>query len=275
MRCVPVRTHSKTGYMITLAEIKKPYAQELHAHEGFLMREYLQYRVLGIIFSSPFAEKLVFLGGTCLRIVHGNRRFSEDIDFDNLGLTKPEFAQVGNLVKQELEREGYTVTAEMAGLSAFRCRVRLPGLLFHHGLTGHKDQTVLIQLDTEPQGYAYEPEPWYLARWDVRQDIRCCPLPLLLSQKCHAILDRKRAKGRDFFDVSFLLGLNAEPDMRYLQEKTGLNTTQELADALLERCAQLDMEAMATDVEKFLFDANGRLGVTRFPQLIQQHWLRP
>ena len=99
MRCVPVRTHSKTGYMITLAEIKKPYAQELHAHEGFLMREYLQYRVLGIIFSSPFAEKLVFLGGTCLRIVHGNRRFSEDIDFDNLGLTKPEFAQVGNLVK--------------------------------------------------------------------------------------------------------------------------------------------------------------------------------
>ena len=33
------------------------------------------------------------------------------------------------------------------------------------------------------------------------------------------------------------------------------------------------LEALATDVEKFLFDANGRLGVTRFPQLIRQHWL--
>ena len=52
-----------------------------------------------------------------------------------------------------------------------------------------------------------------------------------------------------------------------------LGTRQALAQALLDRCAQLDLEALATDVEKFLFDANGRLGVTRFPQLIRQHWL--
>jgi len=260
--------------MIDLTEIKKPYAEALHVHEGFLLREYLQYRVLGIIFSSPFAEKLVFLGGTCLRIVHGNRRFSEDLDFDNLGLTKDEFAQVGELVKRELELEGYTVTAEMAGFAAFRCRVRLPGLLFQHGLTGHKEQTILIQLDTEPQRYAYMPEPWFLARWDVRQDIRCCPLPLLLAQKCHAIMDRKRAKGRDFFDVSFLLGLNVEPDLGYVKQKLNLDTKRDLAQTLLDRCAQLDMGALATDVEKFLFDANGRLGVTRFPQLIRQHWLQ-
>jgi len=260
--------------MIDLTEIKKPYAEALHVHEGFLLREYLQYRVLGIIFSSPFAEKLVFLGGTCLRIVHGNRRFSEDLDFDNLGLTKDEFAQVGELVKRELELEGYTVTAEMAGFAAFRCRVRLPGLLFQHGLTGHKEQSILIQLDTEPQRYAYMPEPWFLARWDVRQDIRCCPLPLLLAQKCHAIMDRKRAKGRDFFDVSFLLGLNVEPDLGYVKQKLNLDTKRDLAQTLLDRCAQLDMGALATDVEKFLFDANGRLGVTRFPQLIRQHWLQ-
>lgn len=261
--------------MITLAEIKKAYPKELHIHEGFLLREYLQYRILDIIFASPYAEKLVFLGGTCLRIVHGNRRFSEDLDFDNLGLLRPEFAQVGALVKQELELEGYEVTAEMAGVSAFRCRVSLPGLLFHHGLTGHKDQTVLIQLDTQPQQYNYEPEVWYMARWDVRQDIRCCPLPLLLAQKCHAALDRKRAKGRDFFDVGFLLGLQVEPDQRYLQEKLGLGSTKELANALLERCATLNMEALAVDVGKCLFDANGRLGVTHFPQLIKQHWLLP
>ena len=260
--------------MIDLTEIKKPYSEALHVHEGFLLREYLQYRVLGIIFSSPFAEKLVFLGGTCLRIVHGNRRFSEDLDFDNLGLTKDEFAQVGELVKRELELEGYTVTAEMAGFAAFRCRVRLPGLLFQHGLTGHKEQSILIQLDTEPQRYAYMPEPWFLARWDVRQDIRCCPLPLLLAQKCHAIMDRKRAKGRDFFDVSFLLGLNVEPDLGYVKQKLNLDTKRDLAQTLLDRCAQLDMGALATDVEKFLFDANGRLGVTRFPQLIRQHWLQ-
>lgn len=264
---------SNAGSMITLAEIKKVYPEMLHVHEGFLLREYLQYRILGIIFTSPYATRLVFLGGTCLRIVHGNRRFSEDLDFDNLGLTKPEFAEIGALVKRELEREGYEVKVEMAGINAFRCLVRLPGLLFHHGLTGNKEQTILIQLDTEPQRYAYDPEPWFISRWDVRQDIRCCPRPLLLAQKCHAIMDRKRAKGRDFFDVSFLLGMNTEPDLKYTEQKMGITTTEELAKTLLDRCGQLDMEAMATDVEKFLFDANGRLGVTRFPQLIQQHWL--
>ena len=167
--------------MITLANIKKAYPPALQDQEEFLLREYLQYRILEIIFTSPFSDKLVFLGGTCLRIVHDNRRFSEDLDFDNLGLTKPEFAAVGEEVAKELGREGYEVSAEMAGLSAFRCRVKLPGLLFRHGLTGHKEQTVLIQLDTEPQRYEYAPEVHFLSRWDVRQDIRCCPLPLLLA----------------------------------------------------------------------------------------------
>lgn len=260
--------------MITLANIKKAYPAELQDEDHTLLREYLQYRLLEIIFTSPFAEKLVFLGGTCLRIVHDNRRFSEDLDFDNLGLTKPEFAQVGELVQRELSREGYTVTADMAGISAFRCKVRLPGLLFQHGLTGHKEQTVLIQLDTEPQRYDYEPERHFLSRWDVRQDIRCCPLPLLLAQKCHAILDRKRSKGRDFFDVAFLLGLNVEPDMRYVKQKMELNTTKALAETLLEHCSKLDMQAMAVDVEKFVFDKNGLKAVTHFPQIIRQRWLR-
>ena len=260
--------------MITLANIKKAYAAELQDEDQMLLREYLQYRILGIIYDSPFAEKLVFLGGTCLRIVHDNRRFSEDLDFDNLGLTKPQFAEVGDLVQRELAREGYEVSADMAGISAFRCRVRLPGLLFKHGLTGHKEQSILIQLDTEPQRYDYDPVAHFLAKWDVRQDIRCCPLPLLLAQKCHAILDRQRSKGRDFFDVAFLLGLNVAPDMRYLQEKKGLDTTEALAEALLERCARLDMQDMAVDVEKFVFDKNGTKSVVHFPQLIRQHWLR-
>ena len=260
--------------MITLDNIKKAYPAELQDEDQMLLREYLQYRILGIIYDSPFAEKLVFLGGTCLRIVHDNRRFSEDLDFDNLGLTKPQFAEVGELVQRELQREGYEVTTDMAGFAAFRCRVRLPGLLYKHGLSGHKEQSILIQLDTEPQRYDYIPEPYFIAKWDVRQDIRCCPLPLLLAQKCHAIFDRQRSKGRDFFDVAFLLGLNVEPDLRYLEQKKGITTTKRLAEALLERCAQLNMNAIAKDVEKFVFDKNGTRSVVHFAQIVRQRWLR-
>lgn len=126
---------------------------------------------------------------------------------------------MGDLIQHDLAREGYEVSAEMAGISSFRCRVRLPGSLFKHGLAGHKEQSILIQLDREPQRYEYEPEPHFLAKWDVRQDIRCCPLPLLLAQKCHAILDRQRSKGRDFVDIAILLGINVAPDIQYLEQK--------------------------------------------------------
>ncbi len=258
--------------MIALNDIKKAYPSDLHIFDSFLLREYLQYRILGIIFSSSFAERLVFLGGTCLRIVHGNRRFSEDLDFDNLDLSKEEFKQLGELVQNELELEGYTVSVDQSGQAAYRCNVRLPGLLYRHGLSGHRDQSILIQLDSEAQHYDYKPVPYFLSKWDVRQDICCCPLPLLMSQKCHAIINRKRAKGRDFFDMSFLLGLNIQPDLNYINLKLNLSSLSELSEALLARCSQLDMEEMADDVQSFLFDTNGRLGVTRFAQLLQQSW---
>jgi len=260
--------------MISLANLKMAYPVELQDEDHILLREYLQYRILEIIYISPFAEKLVFLGGTCLQIVHDNRRFSEDLDLANQGLSKPEFAAVGDLVQRELAREGYTVTADMAGISAFRCRIRSPGLLIQHGLTGHKEQTLLIQLETEPQRYAYEPVPYFISEWDVRSTIRCCPLPLLMAQKCHAILDRQRSKGRDFIDVAFLLGLNVTPDLEYLHQKKNIGTTEQLANALLDHCAHLDMNATAIDVEKFVFDKNGTLSVVHFPQLIRQQWLR-
>jgi len=150
--------------MITLNDTKKAYPANLHVFDSFLLREYLQYRIPGIIFSSPFANKLVFLGGTCLRIVHGNRRFSGDLDFDKHNLSKEEFGQLGELVRRELEYEGYAAIMEIAGQKAYRCKLRLPGLLFQHGISGHREQSISIQLDSESQQYAYEPMPYFLVK---------------------------------------------------------------------------------------------------------------
>lgn len=81
--------------MLSLAEIQKYYPEQLHSFKRFMLREYLQHKILQFVYQSPFAGKFAFLGGTCLRIVHGNSRFSEDLDFDNFGLTKSGFRIVG------------------------------------------------------------------------------------------------------------------------------------------------------------------------------------
>lgn len=62
--------------MLNIHEIEKYYPSNLRSFKRFMLREYLQYKILEIVFDGPFADRLIFLGGTCLRIVHGNQRGS-------------------------------------------------------------------------------------------------------------------------------------------------------------------------------------------------------
>ena len=71
--------------MLDLAQIQAQYPVTLRPFGRFILREYLQHKLLQLIYDSPLGARFIFLGGTCLRIVHGNRRFSEDLDFDNTG----------------------------------------------------------------------------------------------------------------------------------------------------------------------------------------------
>ena len=73
--------------MLSLSEIQTYYPAHLQHRGEFLLREYVQYKILELLFESNYALKFSFLGGTCLRIIHNNNRFSEDLDFDNFNLT--------------------------------------------------------------------------------------------------------------------------------------------------------------------------------------------
>ncbi len=57
--------------MLSIEEIKKQYPDDFHKFERGILREYLQYLILEIIFKTDIAKKLSFLGGTCLKIVYG------------------------------------------------------------------------------------------------------------------------------------------------------------------------------------------------------------
>ncbi len=58
-------------------------SKNLRGFKRFILREYLQRKLLQILFDSEYANELCFLGGTYLRIVHRNIRFSTDLDFNN------------------------------------------------------------------------------------------------------------------------------------------------------------------------------------------------
>jgi predicted nucleotidyltransferase component of viral defense system len=259
--------------MIDLKEIKRFYPDSLHPFERFLLKEYLQYKILEIIFSSKFASKLVFIGGTCLRIVHQNHRFSEDLDFDNFNLTADEFSDLGILIRYQLELQGYDVEIKNVIKGAFHCHVRFPKLLMQSGLSGYAEEKILIQLDTEAQGYDFEPDQFFLNQFDVFTTIKIAPLPLLLAQKFYAVLNRKRNKGRDFFDIVYLLSLNVLPDYDFLECKTGISNSTQLKEKILAHCKAIDMTAMSKDVEPFLFQTTDTKKIIHFEQFLQQQRL--
>jgi hypothetical protein len=156
--------------------------------------------------------------------------------------------------------------------NAWHCYIRFPGILFAEGLSGYKEQKILIQLDVEPQGYDFVPERKLLNKFDVFTEVICAPLSLLMSHKCYAVLNRPRNKGRDFFDLVFLMGLGVQPDMEFLKAKLGIKSHAVLKKKMLDHVSGLNMKDMAKDVAPFLFHEKDLIKVERFADIVADYW---
>ncbi|MEM6396018.1 MAG: nucleotidyl transferase AbiEii/AbiGii toxin family protein [Bacteroidota bacterium] len=247
-----------------MADIKKHYPLELHDREEDLLREYLQYEILNALFDSKYALKYTFLGGTCLRIVYNTQRFSEDLDFDNVGLAQSEFEETASIIQRYLQLRGYKVKINFKYKGAFHCNIRFPGILYDYSLSGHKEAKLLIKLDTEKQGFEYERRLVRITKFSVDTEIFATPIDLLCSQKIAAALGRKRAKGRDYYDLRYLLD-RTDPDLRYLSERLDIHSKDELLSRMQSRFDEVDFNKMAKDVQSFLFVAEGIEWVRNFP----------
>lgn len=95
------------------------------------------------------------------------------------------------------------------------------------------------------------------------------PKDILMAQKTIALLKRKTAKGRDFFDYTFLHAFT-KPNLDYLKQKIDIASLPELKEKILARCAEINFEEMAKDVAPFLFDARDAVRITKFKQYIEQ-----
>jgi len=243
--------------MIQLDLIKNYFPAEMRNNATFqkyMLKEYIQLSILDFISSTPFIGKIVFIGGTNLRLVKGIDRFSEDLDFDCKDFSKEEFMVMTDSVLQFLKRSG--LRAEMRDteneqLKAFRRNIYFPELLFELGLTGHKEERFLIKVESEDQNIAYERK---------MVNIKGCgfyfpfPVPtdeVLCSMKISAMLSRK--KGRDFYDAMFLLA-QTPPDYLFLTERQGIHNLQELKEAAAEAINSVDLNHKKRDFEHLLFN---------------------
>lgn len=253
--------------MLDIKQIESFYHESLRPFKRNLLREYFQYKILEIIYSSKYGLGLTFMGGTAAHIVYGNNRFSEDLDFDNRSLDKIKFKDLAKRIKDKLKLEGYPVNVTCNFKGAYTVDVKIPKILFENGLSAHMDENLYIKLDAEPQHFACDDNNVILNKFDVFISIKTVPIDILLAQKIYAILNRKRPMGRDFYDAVYLLG-KARPNQSYLKTKLGIGGMEELRNRLIAKCDGLDFKQLARDVEPFLFAPDDARKILMFKEYI-------
>lgn len=257
--------------MIQIEQIRNYFPTQIRGNSLFdkhILKEYLQLMILDYLSSTPYIQKMVFIGGTNLRLVKGINRFSEDLDFDCKELSKDEFIEMSNGVIQFLERSGLRVETKDTNnpkLTAFRRNIHFPELLFNLGLSGHKEERFLIKMESQVQGIIYSP---------VIINIKGCgfffpfPVPsdgVLCSMKIAAML--ARTKGRDFYDLMFLLS-QSKPDYEFLSKRCGLSNLQEFKQATIELLKTVDLKKKQKDFEHLLFNKTSSENILRFEDFV-------
>jgi len=239
--------------MISLQELAKEYPSNLVSRSRAILREYLQYKILNIIFNSKFLSKLSFIGGTALRIVYNNQRFSEDLDFDNFGLTIEEFEELMNIIVNKLELDGYTIEYNVSEKGAFRSNIKFLNLLDQLDLAVCDTEKLLIQIDTASHNFSYKPDLKLIKKFDVLTKINVTPIDILLSQKIRALFERNRILGRDVYDIILLIS-KSKPNYDYLRTKLNINNSIELKNKLQEFFKTIDLSGLEKDISSFIFD---------------------
>jgi predicted nucleotidyltransferase component of viral defense system len=257
--------------MINLQQIFEQYPDYLRGHKESILKEYLQCKILYIIFESKHANKLSFLGGTSLRILYNNARFSEDLDFDSFGINLDEITILGKIIKESLEKEGFKVAVEIKNNNNFRIKIRIPELLFDLNMSPFFNQKILIQVDIAPKMFDYVPDEIILNKFEVFTKIQATPKDILLSQKIYTAFNRKRIMGRDFFDIVFLYGVGTMPNFEFLSEKLGIKNNKELRSYLLEKTKEIDFEFLAKDLEPLIFNEKDKNRVTLFKKFVEDN----
>jgi len=245
--------------MLQLEAIKKFYPAHMRDNALFwkyMLKEYILIMTLEYLSGTPYIKKLSFIGGTCIRLTKGIDRFSEDLDFDCKNLTRNDFIEMTDGVIRFLQQNGLHVEArdkDNPKLTAFRRNLVFPGLLHNLNLSQHREERFLIKIEIEDQGVHYEPEMVNIKSCGFFFPFPAAPDDVLSAMKVSAMLDRK--KGRDFYDVIFLLS-QTMPDFRFLKQKSNIPNLKTLKTHAADVIEQTDLEHKRRDFEHLLFNKN-------------------
>lgn len=230
--------------MITSQQIQV-LAKKYKINQTVIFREYLQLWFLSQLYTTRGSQNILFKGGTAIHLLWGSFRFSEDLDF-TVGVGEDGFQElILGVFKKVGQFEGVSIKPKktLAGKSFL--------LAYQGELLPFK---VFISLDFSFREKVLKPA----------QSALTTDFPLIftgfihhlapeeiLAEKIRAILTRN--KGRDFFDLWFLLSKGIKPDFSLIQKKMDYYPRVIWnKDLLAEKINQFSPKEFTLDLRPFL-----------------------
>lgn len=247
-----------------------PMIRDNRVFDKYILKEYIQSMILDYLSTTPYIKKIVFIGGTNLRLVKGIDRFSEDLDFDCKGFTDEEFIEMTDKVLQFIQRNGFNAVIrdrDNIKLQAFRRSIYFPGLMYELKLTRHREERFLIKIEIQDQRVDYKPSVINIKSCGFFVSFPVPPDSVLCAMKVAAMLDRQ--KGRDFYDAMFLLG-QTSPDYSFLKVRCGISNLTELKQETKKILQTVDLKVKMKDFEHLLFNRNNSKRILRVGEFMQE-----
>lgn len=229
-----------------------------------ILTEYYQHELLASLFAQKNSQFFSFIGGTAIRICYGGNRYSEDLDFDTSKLDT--FDELLTSTIRDMTAKGFVIESRLIHKGAYHCYLKFPGVLKSFAISGYSEEKLLIKVDATTCK-SFKSTPHILNKYGVFETIKVVPISTILSKKLLTIPDRKRPKGRDLYDVTYLWGI-AEPDLDYLHTVAGVTLKDQLYK-LSDYVDTLDLSVLSKEVSPFLINPDDLKRVTQFKEFLQ------
>src|SRR3989338_527706 len=243
-----------------------------------LIREYLQIRILCLIFQSKFGAGISFMGGTCLRICYDLKRYSEDLDFalDN-HKKEHHFSKMIQSAQRELELMNFKIDTNIhEEKTVQKAFIRFSGLYESLNIQASQNQKIhiKIEVDTNPVPlHEDERESFFVTRYGEIFPILKHTLPTLFAGKILAILYRPYARGRDYYDLIWYLTKKTPINLRYLAEGSSnpcFKDEKAVYLALKKKVSEVKPSLILKDIGRFLEDSDEIQWIDRYAELFDQ-----
>ncbi len=184
-----------------------------------ILREYLQTKILSLLYREKISQNLFFVGGTALRLLRGLDRFSEDLDFDAVGITPAQIKILINMVIRRLQQEDITVELyhHTTRQKSFY-ELRFPDLLHQLQLSPNSSEKLMIKLDIESFWLGQKRETVFMNRYGLLATIVTKSLDQMMVEKLAAYLGRDETQPRDLYDLVWLLSRGIKSDLNFAKK---------------------------------------------------------